>query len=195
MALSKERIDEFKRIYKESNGKELTDEEAADGAHRLTQLVELIWDLSQKDAARKKRLEKEPDGFPVDGQYSCLVCGNGINEQTGWYSWYGQTCLLCRKAITDGVVPAFICQHRDSYFAMWSLKSKFKLTHPAVKKLIKEEKLKARIILDEAGKPYEYIFLKKENPVLIERYNPVRKSYDRNQKKVSDRKSTKRAGL
>jgi hypothetical protein len=62
---------------------------------------------------------------------------------------------------------------------------KFKLKHPTVKKLIKEEKLKPRIILTEDGKPHEYIFLKKENPGLIERYSPERKSYDRKQKKLS----------
>jgi hypothetical protein len=184
MEISEEEIQAIRDMYKEK-GKEASEEDAYEAARNLRGFVELIWELAQKDAQRKRRLKKEPDGFPVDGQYSCLVCGNSINETTGWYSWYGQTCLICRKAINDGAIPAFICRERDSYFSKSSLNWKFKLKHPTVKKLIKEEKLKPRIILTEDGKPHEYIFLKKENPGLIERYSPERKSYDRKQKKLS----------
>ncbi len=177
--------EELKKTAKEK-GKEITDEEARDGANNLVGFFELMWECSKKDAIKKKRLEKEPEGFPVDGNYSCLVCGNSINETTGWYDWYGQTCLLCHKAVKDGIIPTFIFENRNSYFTMWGLDYSFKIKHMTAKKYIREGKLIPRTILNNEGKPYTYIFLKKENPGFVEKYNPSRKSYDRNRKKTLD---------
>lgn len=53
-------------------------------------------------------------------------------------------------------------------------------------KYIKEGKLKPRIILNNEAKPHEYIFLKKENSSIAERYSPTRKSIDRNREKASE---------
>lgn len=178
-------IEDIKKTYKEK-GKEISDDEASEAARNLTGFFELLYEIAQKDAQKKKRLKKEPNGFPVDGQYSCLVCGNSINETNGWYDWYGHTCLLCRKAIKDETIPTFIFKHRDSYFPMWKLDYSFKIKHQTAKKYIREGKLFPRIILNENGTPHEYIFLKKENPDLIEKYNPIRKSYDRNREKVAE---------
>ncbi len=176
--------EEIKRI-ESKDGKEITDEEARKGAHNMVGLVELLFEIWRKDKVKKDRLKKEPDGFPVEGQYSCLICRGGIDGTTGWYDWYGQKCLLCQRAIKEGIIPAFICKNDNSYFSLSDLKYTFKLKHQAIMKYIREEKLKPRIILNNEGKPHEYIFLKKENPGLIERYSPERKSHDRNRDKVS----------
>jgi hypothetical protein len=186
MTLSKERIDEFKEIYKKENGKEMSDQEASDVAHNLVGFVELIWELSQKHAKLDQRLKKEPEGFPVDGNYSCLICHNSITEVDGWYHWGGPRCLICHKAIKDGVIPTFVLEGRDSYFSKWQLE-KFGIKPQSVKKYIREGKLKPRTVLCEDGTTHVQIFLKKENPEFIERYNPARKSYDRNRAKVSER--------
>lgn len=105
-----------------------------------------------------------------------------------WYNWYGITCNLCRKAIADGIVPAFAAKHRHSWYAAWEFNGKFGLKSPTVRKLVRQGKLIARIVLDESGGNYEYIFLKKENPEYRdpERYSPGRKSYDRNRARVAD---------
>lgn len=175
-------VEEMKELSR-NHGKEYSDSEAREAAWNLTRYAELVWEIAKRETEKKARLKKKPGGFPVDGSYSCLVCGNSINEQTGWYDWYGQTCLLCHKAIQDGVIPAFVCTHSDSYFPMWRLTSDWKVRTPRVLKYIKEGKIKPRIILNEEGKPHAYIFLRKENPDLIMKNNPVRKSYDRNRKK------------
>jgi hypothetical protein len=176
--------EEIKKTAKK-NGKEISDDEAQDGARNLVDFFKLLWDLSIKDAKKKKRLKKEPDGFPVDGNYSCSVCGININESTGWYDWYGNTCFLCRKAIKDGIVPSFVCTDRNSYYVMWKLDSSFGFKYQTVKKMVREGKLFPRIVTKDDGKPYTYIFLKKENPNLVDpdRHNPMRKSYDRNRGK------------
>ncbi|KKU11478.1 MAG: hypothetical protein UX15_C0004G0001 [Parcubacteria group bacterium GW2011_GWA1_45_7] len=187
MSLSQEAIDEFKVIYKDQNGKELTDAEASEAANNLVNFYKLLWDISQKEVQLKRRLKKEPDGFPVDNHYSCRACGISINPETGWYDRWGQKCKPCTKAVRDGTIPTFVCEHRDSYYSMWHLKDKFGIKTPTAKKLIKEGKLKARVILTESGNVHDYIFLKKENPELIDldRHSPTRKSYDRHRDKES----------
>lgn len=191
MALSKKIIDEFKEIYRRKEGEELSDTDAQEAAQNLTNYVELVYDLSLKEVKRQRRLKNESGGFPVDGSYSCLICGESINENTGWYDWYGQTCLICRKAILDGTVPTFICKQNQSYFSMWQLKSVFNIHPQTARKYIREKKLIAREIKNEVGDTHEYIFLKKENPGLVERYSPERKSYDRHREKVSKEESRK----
>lgn len=178
-------VQEMKELYRKNGEKELTDEEAQEAAYNLTRYAELIWDIAVRETQLKNRLKKEPQGFPIDGSYSCCICGNGINETNGWYDKYGKKCLICQKAIKENIVPTFICEHRESYFAMWALNSKFNLKAPTVKKMIRTGELKARTMLNDNGSVYYYIFLKKENPNLIERYNPVRKSYDRHREKTS----------
>lgn len=105
-----------------------------------------------------------------------------------WYDKWGCKCLLCQKAVKEGLVPGFVCRDRDGWYAMWQLESKFGIKHQTARKLVREGKLKARIVPCEDGKPYEYVFLKKENPDLVdpERKSPARKSYDRNYNKVMD---------
>lgn len=186
MDISQKQIDDMKELYRKE-GKEISDTEANDAAYNLANFAELILDISMKQAKLKHRLKKEPDGFPVDGQYSCLICGYSINSENGWYDKLGPKCLICTEAVKDGVIPAFVCENHDSYYKTWHLKDKFGIKTPTAKKLVKDGKLKARIILTADGRPHEYIFLKKENPELIDpdRDSPARKSYDRNRDKVS----------
>ncbi|KND51849.1 MAG: hypothetical protein ABA06_01150 [Parcubacteria bacterium C7867-001] len=190
MAVSDELIEQLKEESRKK-GEEMSDEDAREGAQNLVGFFDLLWEMSKKDSIKKKRLKTEPDGFPVDGTYTCLVCSNRIDETNGWYDWYGQTCLLCRKAVKDGMIPTYIFLHRNSYFSMSSLKYRFDIKHQTAKKYIKEGTLHPRIILNETGTPYEYLFLKKENPALIERYSASRKSYDRHNKKRAEAWSRK----
>jgi len=185
MILSQKSIDEFKEIFEKESGKELNQTEASEAAHNLVNFFDLLYQISLREVKLKRRLKKEPDGFPVDGQYSCLVCGCIIDAATGWYDKWGQKCLNCTKAVKDGVIPTFVCHDHDSYYKSWELKDKFKIHPQTARKLVRQGELKARIVTTDAGKPYEYIFLKKENPHLICSYPPERKSYNRHRDKVS----------
>ncbi|OGN03346.1 MAG: hypothetical protein A2651_02585 [Candidatus Yanofskybacteria bacterium RIFCSPHIGHO2_01_FULL_42_12] len=188
--LSQEAIDEFKEIYKDTKGEELTDAQASEAANNLVNFFSLLYKLEIKDRQRKERLKKEPDGFilPNDG-YTCGIC-HQYNQGEKWYHWYGIACTVCRKAVANGVIPAFVGQHRESWYSTWQLTDKFGIKSPTARKLVRQGQLKARVILTEDGKPYEYIYLKKENPELIDpgRHSPARKSYDRNRNKVLDMK-------
>lgn len=180
-------LNELASLIKEDyqrKGEEITDMEADEAARDLVGFFDLLAKLDFENKKLEKRLRTEPDGFAVEGNYSCLVCGHSINETTGWYHRGGQRCVSCHKAIMEGVIPQFVVWAHDSYYHLWSLE-KFGVKAPAARKMVKDGRLKARIILGESGRPREYIFLKKENPGLIkyERYNPVRKSYNRHRVK------------
>lgn len=188
MQLSDECINEFKEIYKKTKGEDISDEDARESARNLLGFYELMFEISKKEVARERRLKKEPQGFHLESDgYSCGVCGNNMTAENSWYNWYGQTCLLCRNAIEKGIIPTFVCKHHDSYYKMWQLKSTFKIHPQTARKLLRLGKLKARIVLTEDGHPHEYILLKKENPGLIEKFNPGWKSYQRHRNKVHDK--------
>lgn len=58
--ISKERLDEFKRIYKKEFGEEISDQEALEKATKLLRMVELIYKPITKkeyDAFQKRRKE------------------------------------------------------------------------------------------------------------------------------------------
>jgi len=189
MMPSPKAIEEFKEIYKKKFGKELTQAEASEAAFNLLNLFNTLYRCEQADFEKKQRLKKEPNGFHLtDGTYNCLICHCHITGEESWYDKWGPKCLLCQKAIESGAVPAFVCKNRDSWYPMWQMKDKFSLAHQTVRKLVRQGKLKARIVAAGNGAPYEYIFLKKENPDLVdpERRSPARKSYDRYHKKVTD---------
>ncbi len=200
MSLSKEGIDEFKEIFKKEYGKELTDAEAYESAHNLIGLFDVLLKCHRRDLERQARLKKEPKGFTLDdGEYTCSICHQQQAPGEIWYDKWGITCSLCRKAVQSGIVPRFACSQSDSWYQMWELERNFGIKHPTARKLVREEKLKARIVLAENGKPYEYVFLKKENPKLIDpdKQSPGRKSYDRHHNKiykVKIREEGKKAG-
>lgn len=190
MTLSQKSIDEFKEIFKKEYGKELSDTEASESAHNLVGFFDLLWQCSIRDSKRKRQLKKEPGGFHItDGTYNCMVCGRAATGNESWYDKWGVKCLLCQKAVNDGVVPGFVCKNHDSHYKMWELQDKFKIHPQTARKLVRQGELKARIVTAEDGKPYEYIFLKKENLHLISRRSPERKSYERHMDKECARRS------
>lgn len=194
MGISKEHLEEFKRIWKEKYNKDLTDAETYEAASTLVGIFDVLYRCEVRDWQRKHRLKTEPAGFPItDGIYNCCLCNIQLAEGDGWYDRYGIKCKLCRKAVNDGIIPGFACEHRESRYIPWQIQDKFGIKHATMRKMIRDGKLKARIILAENGKPYEYIFLKKENPELVDpdRYSPARKSYDKNRNKILNEKIIK----
>ncbi len=187
MELSEERIQELKEIMQKDSREEITDEKAREAAHNFAGYLDIVWEVAKRHVQNEKRLKAEPDGFPVEGTYNCLVCYTSINPQTGWYHKGGQRCLNCHRAIKNGVIPAYVIKHSDSFFRMWKVADMFKVRTVSVRKMIREGKLVAREITNEEGKILDYIFLKKDNPGLIERHNPEWKSYIRHRDKMTEK--------
>lgn len=183
MSLSEKRIREFQEIFEKNKGEKVSYEEASEMGNQLVNFYKLLYDISLREVRKQRELKDHPNGMPCGGQYSCIICRTGINPETGWYDWNGNKCLACQKAVDTGVVPAFVCKNDESYIRTWQIKNDLNLHHQTIKKYVREGKLKAREILNENGTVHEYIFLKKENPNLIIKFNPIRKSYDRHREK------------
>lgn len=178
MVLSKERLDELRKLMEEKSGETYTDEEVADAGRRLVGLAEICYDIAKRDWLRKRKLSEHPKGFHLDdGRFSCLLCGDGIEGENSWWDLLGQKCMKCQQAYWDGLVPSFVFQNHDSYYKMWELKKTFGINPQTARKMIREGKIKARIILTQDGKPHEHIFLKKENENLV--------TYERNHRYMS----------
>ena len=72
--------------------REFTEEEN----YRLVALVEVLIKIDQEEKARQKRLEKEPEGFAIDGMgRTCGMCNRYMMEEA-WYDVSGFKCMRCK---------------------------------------------------------------------------------------------------
>ncbi len=111
-----------------------------------------------------EKLKTNPNGFQLDEDYICVVCQKIIRNNDGWYDRLGPKCRLCQKAVNDGIISELVCLKRNSWLAMWEV-SQLGFHPMVIKKLIKRRSLKAKIVKDDKGKPYYYVFLKRENKI------------------------------
>lgn len=183
MTLPDKAIQEFKEIYKKKCGKELTDEEARESGERLVGLVKVLMDAAQERWRKDQKLKDFPKGYRLDeseGQYNCLVCYRSIKGSEVWWDKYGPKCDLCQKAVWKKIIPGSICNKRwEAWYEMYQMKDKFGIHPRTAEKMVREGKLKARIVPTENGKPYHYLFLKKENPKLV--------AYEENHKYMNEK--------
>ena len=164
MGLSKEIIQEFKDILEKKSGKEISWEEASEGARSLARFAEIMLDSYQEDQRRKKKLEENLKGFHLEGiGYTCFICGGSISNEETWYDKYGIKCLVCQKAIDKKIIPAGAAKNKDSWYSKYDLKSRFNIDRHVLARFVKQGILKPRIVPNESGRPHIQIFLIKDN--------------------------------
>ncbi len=164
MELSKERIQEFKDILEKKEGKQISWEEASEGAYNLTGLVKLMFDLSVKDQRRKNKLKEFPKGFHLEGiGYTCFICGDSVSNEETWYDKHGIKCLVCQKAIDKKIIPATAASNKDSWYSKYDIESCFNVDRHALNRFVKQGILKPRIVPGETGRAHVQIFLIKDN--------------------------------
>lgn len=143
--------------------------------HNLVQLARMSGEFDGIEATRKRRLEKEPEGFFLDdgkGPYSCGICGQGAYGKDIWWTLNGLWCRNCWNNIKAGVIPPL--KHRydkdNIYFQDWQIESDFGV-HPATRgKLKRERLLKGRELKNEKGQIYYTIYLVSENQEFLKKY-------------------------
>lgn len=144
-----------------ANKAELEERRKADA----TALAHLIYDIYQEHKARERRLEQEPGGFSfaADGRM-CSLCGGGASGEM-WYDKLGMRCTDCQKAYKQKIIPGYVFTDKDNkrHITDVRLSVRFRVERRVIKKLVKEGKLKARVI---QRPPYQdtLVFLKHENP-------------------------------
>jgi len=174
--ISDQAVTEYIEIYEREYGKKLTKEEAYDQANNLVSFFEILYDCEVDEQNRKAKLIEYPKGYHLgDGKtYSCCICRSNIKDETTWYDKNGNKCLICQKALSSKIIPASVCHDNNHWYSLFDFEYYFKIKAPIVKRLAKEDKLKARVIKNELGKPYFYLFLIKDNQGIL---RPKPKSY------------------
>lgn len=166
MGLSNKEVQEFKDISKKVYNIDLSDAEARDQGERLVRLFELLLKADSVERQRKKRLEKEPDGFcleETEGPYNCRVCRQYVSGKQAWWDLFGVKCLDCQRNIKEGVIPAEICNKDDIWIKAWELSSEFSIHSSTVRKLRREGKLKGIDLKTTGGTTYYTVYLVKDN--------------------------------
>lgn len=176
MKISQERLEELRKIFKEDFKADLTDQELHDAAFNLTGFYGTLAKMASEDIENFLRLEREPDGWPINAEWgTCSFCGLYMTMQESWFDKFGYKCKFCQKAINDGIVPGTVCRNKEKWFSFDALKDKFGIHSATVRSLIRKGELKARVILNDSGKPHFTVFLREDNYkfLKIEKEAPV----------------------
>lgn len=166
MTLTDKQLDEFIAISEKEGIKYKTRAEAQDSAQNLVQLCDIVLKMGIEEDTRQKRLKKEPKGFAISGEgRTCLVCRNHISEDM-WYDKWGQKCMACQEAVNKKIVPGYICKDdkNEKHITASNLSYKTRVKAQIIKKLVREDKLKPRIVKGNGT----MVFLRKENPDILE---------------------------
>ncbi len=127
------------------------------------------------DATRKRRLEKEPEGFflDTDGYYNCGICYEGHYGNEIWWNLDGIRCADCWRNIKEGVIPPLkkhLFHNEDEWISNSQFKDKHNVHPSSVKKLRREGLLHGRDLKRANGSVYETIYLVSENQEFLKKY-------------------------
>lgn len=141
-------------------------------SHNVVQLQKLFGEIEGEDKIRKRRLQKEPKGFavPAGESYTCHICFTSINSSNGWYDKHGFKCLDCQKATDKGILPPEVFEEENSWYTDWHVEKEFHIPAPTIKKLVRDGKLKPRIVTSSSGRDHAHVFMALENNDLLEAY-------------------------
>ncbi len=158
MEVTDKQIEEYQKIHKKEHGEDISREDAIESINNLIGFFSVLLKIDRKDKERQHRLKKEPKGFHIEGVgYSCCICGFNISNEETWYDKNGIKCLICQKALDKKLIPALVCRNKDSWYSIHELDYYFNIKSATVRRLIRQGKLKARIVPSENKKPYFYI--------------------------------------
>ncbi|MFA5933425.1 MAG: hypothetical protein WC826_05160 [Microgenomates group bacterium] len=136
------------------------------------------------EAARKRRLEKEPEGFPLDKEdhYNCSICYGGHYGDEMWWNLDGIRCADCWRNIKEGVIPP-LKKHLFDNDVEWisnsQLKSDYNVPTPLVRKLREEGLLHARELKSKNGGTYYTVYLVSENQEFLKKYPKNKKEVNK----------------
>jgi len=147
-------------------------------------LAEMQGEHEGIEAVRKRRLEKEPEGFflDADGYYNCGICYEGHYGNEIWWNLDGIRCANCWRNIKDGAIPPLkkhLFDNEGEWFSKSQLKDTFNVQPASVKKLRKEGLLNGRDLKNEQGGIYYTVYLESENQEFLKKYPRKKKELSR----------------
>jgi len=148
-------------------------------ASNWVRIAEIRGEQEGIKTARKRRLEKEPEGFflDADSYYNCGICHEGHYGNEIWWNIDGIRCADCWLNIKEGVIPLIkkdLFDNEDEWIANSQLKSRHNIHPSTVKKLRREELLHGRDLKKSNGSIYETIYLVSENQEFLKKYPRIK---------------------
>ncbi len=142
-------------------------------------LAEIQGEHEGIEATRKRRLEKEPEGFflDADGSYNCRICSEGHHGNECWWNLDGVRCTDCWNNIKEGVIPSLkkdSFENEDEWISISQLKSRHGIHPSSVKKLRREGLLHGRDLKRANGLVYMTIYLVSENQEFLKKYPGIK---------------------
>lgn len=161
--LSQKTYDDFKQISNKNGITYASDLEMKQSADNLVRFVKLMAELEAEHRGWEQRLEKEPKGFSIPSKgRNCSLCRTGVHGEV-WYDKWGMKCMNCQAALHKKIIPGYVFKDKDNkrHITAAQLNSKFGLHPQTINKLIRQKKLKARLVTNGPT-----VFLKSDNPNL-----------------------------
>jgi len=142
-------------------------------SHHVVQLARICGESQGIENVRKRRLDKEPDGFFLDvneGPYTCSVCSKTAPGNRIWWTPDGLTCVDCRRNIREGVIPDLTKAKDNTWFQDWQVVSEYGIHPKTREKLEREGVLRGRKLKSLDGSAYHTIYLVSENEEFLKKY-------------------------
>lgn len=121
---------------------------------------------------RKRRLEKEPDGFLLEGDeiYTCMVCRENTEGNRIWWTLDGITCFDCHLNIKNGTIGSEVIKNKDIWLQNWQVADECGIHSSSLPKLRRQGLLKGKDLKREDGTNYYTLYLIDENKEFFEKY-------------------------
>jgi hypothetical protein len=154
------------------------------GTSNWVKFAEMSGEQEGIEAARKQRLEKEPDGFFLDkdSYCNCGICYEGHYGNETWWNLDGVRCADCWHNIKAGVIPPLkkhLFDNEDEWISNSQLKSRHNVHPSAIRKLRREGLLHGRDLKRVNGSNYATIYLVSENQEFLNKYPRQKKEENR----------------
>ena len=151
------------------------------GSNTWVQLARMSGEYEGIEAIRKKRLEKEPNGFFLEADKwprNCSICREPTYGNNMWWNLDGMRCRDCWRNIQESVIPSLSRKNEDKWMDNSELKYSHEIHPSSIRRLRREKLLHGRDIKRENGSVYYTIYLVSENQEFLKKY-PKKKEGDK----------------
>lgn len=157
-----------KALYAQYQAERESEDDETGEKRFLNLIAEVITGIVIRQTADDEKLEQFPDGYHMEERRQCPVCGDWVEGEKCWYDHLGFKCMLCQKAIDQGIIPAGIVKNEDLYYTEIRLETDFNMKRKTLKAFMKQGYLKSRVIPGPDGKGEHFqLFLVSDNETFL----------------------------
>lgn len=142
--------------------------------HNTVQLARIMGKHAGIETIRKRRLEKEPQGFFLEENEGPLTCGLCRETTPGnkiWWTPETLYCADCWRNIQEGVIPPLTWDSDNKVWIQdWQIKSEYSVQPMTRKKLERGGLLHGRQLKRQDGTTYCTVYLVEENKEFMKKY-------------------------